>query len=96
VEGVCSSACVSTDGSCTADGECCSGNCTGMVCQECPRACSPCNCFGGTLNQITCSCECSPEDASECAANPDPESQGCCPQPLGFSCFPVGTVCSPA
>jgi hypothetical protein len=96
VDGVCGQACLSTGGSCTTDGECCSGNCTGGMCQECPRACSPCNCFGGTLNQSTCSCECPPEGVGQCAQNPIPEAQGCCPTATGYRCVPLGTPCSPA
>jgi Stigma-specific protein, Stig1 len=96
VNGVCGQACLSTGGSCTTDSECCSGNCTGGVCQECPRTCSPRNCGTGTLNQNTCTCECSPQGVGQCAQNLLPEAQGCCPTATGFSCVPVGTVCSPA
>jgi hypothetical protein len=96
VDGVCGQACLSTGGSCTTDGECCSGNCTGGMCKVCPRACSPCNCFGGTLNQSTCSCECPPEGVGQCAQNPIPEAQGCCPTATGYRCVPLGTPCSPA
>jgi hypothetical protein len=100
MEGVCGGGepvCVSTGGSCNADTECCSGNCTGLVCQECPRnSCSPCNCGpDGTLNQSTCTCECSPLFASLCASNSTPELQGCCPNGAGTRCVPPGTVCSP-
>ena len=91
----CLATCLSTGVSCTTDSECCSGNCTGEVCQECPRNCSPCNCFGGILNQSTCTCECLPDDAAACAENPIPEAQGCCPTSSGFGCAPPGTLCRP-
>jgi hypothetical protein len=85
----------------------CGGNCVncppGQIlnsstcqCDSCPPSgCPACQCFSGTLNQSTCTCECPPDIAARCAANGTDEFRGCCPTAAGFACVPLGTVCSP-
>jgi Stigma-specific protein, Stig1 len=76
--------------------ECVEGVCSGGEPTCVSPGCSPCNCGPvGTLNQSTCTCECSPFFAGLCAGNSNPARQGCCPDAVGESCVPLGTVCSP-
>jgi hypothetical protein len=75
---------------CKKDTQCCSGKCEGGKC-----VCPTINCGVGTLNQNTCTCECTPAAAGDCARNSNPNFQGCCPNLQSFGCVPRGTVCSP-
>jgi hypothetical protein len=84
-------ACQENGVTCASASECCSGNCVNGQCSACPAG----DCFFGTLNQNTCTCECAPFAVENCAASPNPSFQGCCPTPTVFQCVPVGTVCSP-
>ena len=83
-------ACQSNGGTCSVGSQCCSGNCSNGLC-----VCPTINCGVGTLNQNTCTCECTPAAAGDFARNSDPNFQGCCPNLQSFGCVPRGTVCSP-